>query len=98
MDSICQSHQNTHGVPALTTKFVRRANNESPSVPLIDFIAQLDYCVLNGKNGKWDIGGGRQKDGQPYQISWKNNALTVEKLTKENADVLGIKEYSLEFQ
>ncbi len=68
-----------------------------PAAPLIDFIAQLDYCVLNDKSGIWDIGGGSQKDGQPYQVSWKNDSITIKKLTQEDADALGIKEYSTRF-
>lgn len=68
-----------------------------PGAPLIDFIAQLDYCVLNNKNGKWDIGWGSQKDGQPYNVAWKNDYLIIKKLTKEKADALGIKEYTMGF-
>jgi hypothetical protein len=68
-----------------------------PGVVVLDFIAQLDYCILNGKNGKWNIGWGSQRDGLPYQIKWTNNHLVIQKLTKENANLIGIKEYAMDF-
>ncbi|HCC70780.1 MAG TPA: hypothetical protein DEQ09_06475 [Bacteroidales bacterium] len=68
-----------------------------PGAPLMDFIAQLDYCVLNSKNGNWNIGWGSQKDKQPYNVSWKNDSLIINKLTKEKADSLGISEYTMVF-
>jgi tetratricopeptide (TPR) repeat protein len=68
-----------------------------PSGVVLDFIAQLDYCVLKGKNGKWNMGWGSLNDDLAYQVSWKNNALSTQKLTKEKANLVGIKEFTTEF-
>ena len=69
-----------------------------PSDVVLNFIAQLDHCVLNEVNATWNMGSNFQKDGLPYQVNWISNHLTIEQLTKENADSLGIEEDTFIFR
>ena len=68
-----------------------------PAAMVMDFIAQLDYCVLNNKNATWNFGGGSQKDGQPYRVTWKNDSLNIKQLSEEEIDILDIKENNMSF-
>jgi len=71
-----------------------------PTAFVLDFIAQLDYCVLNNKDGKWDIGWASQRDNLAYQVFWKNNVFSLRKMSQSEAKLIGINKsvmrYSLE--
>jgi len=68
-----------------------------PSSLLLSFIAEIDHCLLENKNGKWLLGWGNMKNSKPYKLKWSNNRFIAEKLTMEQAQDLGIKEFSLSF-
>jgi len=68
-----------------------------PTVFVLDFISQLDYCVLHGKNGNWDIGWASQKNGLAYKVSWETNMLSIQELSRAEANEAGIKESTMRF-
>jgi hypothetical protein len=69
-----------------------------PGDLIFNFTAQLDYCILHGKNARWNFGWGSQRDDNAYQVRWQNNHFTLQKLTLEEAGMLGIKENTTDFK
>jgi outer membrane protein assembly factor BamD (BamD/ComL family) len=63
--------------------------NNYPSNTLIAFIAQIDHCILESRNGEWSIGSGIVKNETPHLVKWHNNTFTAEVLETEKAKNLG---------
>lgn len=76
---------------------ISQIKHNIPSSLLLSFIAQIDHCVLENKNGEWLFGQGNTKTAEPYKVKWDNNIFVVEKLTMEQAKSLGIKESAISF-
>lgn len=68
-----------------------------PSSLLLSFIAQIDHCLLENKNGEWLFGRGNMKTAEPYKVKWDNNRYIAERLTMKQAKNLGIKEFAISF-
>jgi hypothetical protein len=68
-----------------------------PTAMVLDFVAQLDFCVLNDKDGKWDIGWATQKNDLAYQVSWKNNVFSLREMDPSEAESNGISRSAMSF-
>ncbi len=65
---------------------------------ILDFIAELDYCIMNHKNAHWNFGWGSQKDDNAYQALWKDDHFSLKKFTLEEAGVMGIRDNAMDFE
>lgn|GEM_PF-2977447 len=75
--------------------FVSNVTHNSPSSLVLAFIAQLDDCLLENKNGEWLLGWGNMN--KPYRVRWFNNIFTDEELGMEIAQNLGMKKFGYSY-
>ena len=68
-----------------------------PTSIVLDFIAQLDFCVLNNKDGKWDIGWASQKNDLAYQVFWEKNVFSLKEMSQSEAKLNGISKSVMSF-
>jgi TonB family protein len=57
----------------------------------------IDYLILNNRDGSWDLGSGMTKSGKFYTLEWKNNEFKVDVLSEKQAKEKNIGEYTLNF-
>ncbi len=57
----------------------------------------IDYLILNNKDGSWDLGSGMTNSGKFYTLEWKNNEFKVDELSEKQAKEKNIGEYTLNF-
>jgi hypothetical protein len=57
----------------------------------------IDYLILNNRDGSWDLGSGMTKSGKFYTLEWKNNEFKADVLSEMQAKEKNIGEYTLNF-
>jgi hypothetical protein len=57
----------------------------------------IDFLILNNKDGEWKVGSKMTKAGEFYSLEWKSNKFTASVISKDKAKELDIGEYSMKF-
>jgi WD40 repeat protein len=59
---------------------------------------EIDYLILNKKNGRWIIGSKLLKTKRPTIITWQNNLFTAATISAEEAKKLDLNDFSVIFE
>jgi outer membrane protein assembly factor BamD (BamD/ComL family) len=64
---------------------ISNCKHKYPSSSLLAFIAEMDHCILENRDGEWSIGSGMMANDHPCAATWRNNKFTAGDLDPEKA-------------